>query len=121
MKKLRVAIYCRVANHDQLALTVQKQAMHNFAEATGYEVSEVICDTGSGTSVERPGIRRLYELADAKAIDAVLASGTSRYARCMTQLMGFVGDMKGRSVEVLAAEIGSLTAALGDWEKMQNR
>lgn len=108
MKKMRVAIYCRVANYDELALSCQEQAMRNFTGAMGHEVMEVIEDTGSGASMERASIRRLYELAGAKAIDAVLASGTSRYARAMVPLMGFVGDMRDMGVEVLAAEVGKL-------------
>lgn len=54
MKKMRVAVYCRVANQNQLALSCQEKAMRTFVEAKGHEVMEVIVDTGSGASMERP-------------------------------------------------------------------
>lgn len=120
MRKPRIAVYCRVANYDQVALDCQNRAMCGFAEAKGYEVSKVISDIGGGTRMERPGIRRLQELAKAGAVDAVLASSTSRYARGMMNLMDFARDMADKGVEVLAADVGSVTAVLGDWERILN-
>lgn len=99
MRRLRVAVYCRVANYDELALSCQEQAMRKFASAKGYDVMEVVVETGSGTSMERAGIRRLYELAGAQAIGAVPASGTSRYAR-VGPLMGFIGKVGSGPAEV---------------------
>lgn len=120
MKKLRVAIYCRVANHDQLTLASQKGCVEHYASDYGYEIMESMSDTGSGNSLDRPGIRRLCELADARAVDAVIATCPSRYARNMLLLMDFMRDMNDKEVEGLTVSNGSLTGMLGDLEKIAN-
>lgn len=88
------------------------EPLEHYASANGYEVLETISDARSGASLERPGIQRLCELVDTGAVDAVLATCVSRYARNMVELVGFIRGMKDKGVDVLSASHGSLTAIL---------
>lgn len=112
MKKLKVAVYCRVANYNELTVLCQQNCLEHYASANGYEVLETISDMGSGASLERLGIRRLCDLVDTVAVDAIVATTPSRYARNTLALVGFVGKMKDKGVEVITVSNGSLTAIL---------
>lgn len=53
---MKVAIYLRVANEDQAALTLQESCMKLWAAQQGHEIVDVFRDMMPGTSLERPGL-----------------------------------------------------------------
>ena len=54
-KKLRMAIYCRVGNIDQLSLESQKEYLCRYANEKGYDNLEFYTDSGlSGLNYSRP-------------------------------------------------------------------
>lgn len=82
---MKVAVYCRVASSDlsgDLSLARQEQACREYVERRGWELNMVYTDSGqSGTNLDRPGWRRLLDVASSGAFDAVLATDPDRFGR----------------------------------------
>ena len=86
MEQVRAVLYARVSTDEQArsgySIDDQKRTLLDHAEREGWQVVEVIEDDGfSGATPTRPGIRRIYELAEAGEIDVVLATKRDRYFR----------------------------------------
>ncbi len=82
----RVAPYFRVSTDEQAksgySIPDQRRILRERAASEGWTVVEEIADDGySGASPDRPGVRRIYELAEAGEIDAVIATKRDRYFR----------------------------------------
>lgn len=81
------AIYARVSTEDQgrgFSISTQIEACQKLADQEGYSVPEshLLIDEGiSGTTMERPGLRRLRELVNTKAIAAVIVYDPDRLSR----------------------------------------
>ena len=84
MEKKKVVLYCRSAVEDQenKSLNTQEQALIKYAKAQNYEIVETIKESCGGLDLNRPGINKLYEIADNGKADAVIAKNISRYGRC---------------------------------------
>jgi site-specific DNA recombinase len=78
------AIYARVSTEDQgkgFSIPTQIEACQKLAEREGYTVPEthLLIDEGlSGTTMDRPGLRRLRALVTTKAIAAVIVYDPDR-------------------------------------------
>jgi site-specific DNA recombinase len=83
------AVDARVSTDDQgkgFSIPTQIEAYQKLAEREGYTVpkSHVLVDEGiSGTTMERPGLRRLRELVTMKAIAAAIVYDLDRLSRKM--------------------------------------
>jgi DNA invertase Pin-like site-specific DNA recombinase len=72
-------IYARLSTEDQgkgFSIPTQIEACQKLAECEGYTVPEahVLIDEGlSGTTMERPGLRKLRDLVNTRTIQAVIA------------------------------------------------
>lgn len=120
-KPKRVAIYCRVATDDQqdTALEAQAQSLRVYAEARGYEIVGVIKENAGGRTLDRPGIREIYEMAGRRAMDAVLAKSISRYTRGPAlEFIGFIEKMADMGVIAATAQEGNLRDILPALRKM---
>ena len=102
-KGKRAAIYCRVANRDEMALADQIETMQNFvADSEGWTLAGVYKDeVPSAAMSERSGLQNL--LADAKAhtFDIVAVRSLSRIARSQDLLTSVYGTLKENGVEVI--------------------
>jgi len=98
---MRVVLYCRVASPDQAnaGLESQEQCLRKYAEEQGYEITGVIEETGSGLSMDRPGIREIYAKAEQGAMDRVLAQSLCRYTRApASEFFGFIKALAGMGI-----------------------
>jgi site-specific DNA recombinase len=81
------AIYARVSTEDQgkgFSIPTQIEACQKLAEREGYTVPEayVLIDEGfSGTTMDRPHLRKLRDLVTARAIMAVVVYDSDRLSR----------------------------------------
>ena len=68
MEKKKVALYCRVAcnNQNNDVLDDHEQTLKKYAEAQNYEIVETIKEFGGGLDLNRPGINKIYEIADGR-------------------------------------------------------
>ena len=82
----RVALYARVSTEDQArygySLPSQLEACRKYAEERGWTVvAEVSEDGVSGATLDRPGLDRIRDMAQAKRIDAVIVYDLDRLSR----------------------------------------
>jgi site-specific DNA recombinase len=81
------AIYARVSTEDQgkgFSIPTQLEACQKLADREGYAVPEtnILIDEGiSGTTMERPGLRKVRALVNAKAVTAVIVYDPDRLSR----------------------------------------
>ena len=81
------AIYARVSTEDQgkgFSIPTQIEACQKLAEREGYTVPESHCliDEGiSGTTMDRPGLRKLRDLVNTHAITGVIVIDPDRLSR----------------------------------------
>src|SRR5690348_4065607 len=82
---MRSAIYLRVSTdgqeRDGTSLDSQEAACRAFARDAGWRVVEIIRDTASGYTLDRPGMERLRGLLRDGAADVVLAHAVDRLSR----------------------------------------
>lgn len=100
--------YVRVSTEEQASagygLEAQEKAIRAFAESQGYELVEVVADAGvSGAKrpEDRPGFRRVLELAEQKAFSILLVWKFDRLARNLTYAVTTVNTLRERYGVVL--------------------
>lgn len=101
---IKIAFYLRVSREDadsrtgvipeSYSITNQRNLLYQFITSQPqFEDSAVIeiCDDGfSGTNMERPGMIKLLELAQAKKVDCIIFKDFSRFARNYLDLNDYV-------------------------------
>lgn len=93
--------YVRVSTDEQAAagygLEAQEHAIRAFAESQGYELLDVILDSGVSGSTrpsDRPGFARVMELADEQAFSILLVWKFDRLARSLEYAVTTVNGMQ---------------------------
>jgi len=129
---LRVALYIRVSTGEQAqsgySIPDQERTLLDHAKREGWHVVETIVDNGwSGATDDRPGLRRIYELAEAGQIDAVLATKRDRFFRHRLYRLLIDRDMEEHGVRLVSLtdtgnRIGDgVQDDYADWEREQIR
>ncbi len=103
----RVALYFRVSTDEQAksgySIPDQRRTLRERATSEGWEVVEEIADDGySGATLDRPGIWRIYELAEAGEIDLVLATKRDRFFRNRLYRLEMDRDLKDQGVTLVS-------------------
>lgn len=88
---IRAAVYARVSTQDQardgVSMDEQVKRCRAYASARGWKVAQVLRDGGaSGKDLDRPGARRLLELVESKAVQAVVVFKLDRLTRSLRDL-----------------------------------
>jgi site-specific DNA recombinase len=105
----RAALYARVsterqASDDKTSLDEQILALRKYAEANSYRIVAEIPEEVSGRKQDTDGLRQLYELAEAGAIDAVLVYKWNRLARTVKRFETLMAAMKLAGVDVVSLD-----------------
>jgi site-specific DNA recombinase len=101
------AIYARVSSDKQRedkTIASQTAALITFAESQGYSVSEALIfedDGYSGTSLVRPGLERVRDLAAEGQLDAVLVYAPDRLSRKYAYQVLLVEELARHGVETV--------------------
>ncbi len=100
-------LYARVSTDEQgrtgYSIPDQFRELRALAAREGHEIVEEIVDDGySGGDPDRPGLKRILELADGKQIDLVLAAKRDRFFRSRLYRLLYERDLKERQVELRA-------------------
>jgi site-specific DNA recombinase len=103
----RAVLYARVSTDEQAekgySISDQLRTLRDHAAREGYDVVDEIVDDGySGADLNRPGLRRIMELAEAEAVDIVLAAKRDRFFRSRLYRLMWDQDMAELGVELLA-------------------
>src|SRR6266850_213039 len=101
------AIYARVSTEDQgkgFSIPTQIEACQKLAEREGYTVPEayVLIDEGiSGTTMDRPGLRRLRELVQTQALAAAIVYDPDRLSRNLGHQLLLAEEFERANVQML--------------------
>src|SRR5262249_35605007 len=106
--KKRVAVYVRVSTDGQ---TVENQLrdLRAAAKRHGWQIAEVFDDNGiSGAKPrdERPGLRRLMQGVARREFDMVAAWAVDRLGRSLQDLVGFLGELHAKDVDLYLHQQG---------------
>ena len=126
----RAVLYARVSTDEQAkrgySIPDQLKELRREAQHRDYHVIEEIIDDGySGATLERPGLKRVIELAEAGACDVVLASKRDRYFRSRLKRLLMDEDFKEYGVSLAALndtgnKIGDgVQDDFAEWEREQ--
>ena len=100
---MRCVIYARVSTDAQeregTSLDTQEAACTEYARKEGWTVvEEVLRDTASGFTLERPGMERVRALAASGKVDVILAHALDRLSRKQTHVAILVEEMEQHGV-----------------------
>jgi site-specific DNA recombinase len=101
------AIYARVSTEDQgkgFSIPTQIEACQKLADREGYTVHEshILVDEGiSGTTMDRPGLRKLRDLVNAHAISAVNVYDPDRLSRNLGHQLLLAEEFERADVKLL--------------------
>jgi DNA invertase Pin-like site-specific DNA recombinase len=102
----RVAIYVRVSTDGQ-TVENQKRELEAVATRHGWEVAGVFSDHGiSGAKEKRPAFARLVQGIARKDFDAVAAWSVDRLGRSLQHLLGFLGELRAKGVDLYLHQQG---------------
>jgi DNA invertase Pin-like site-specific DNA recombinase len=106
MSARRVALYVRVSTADQTVANQQRE-LEAVAKRHGWEVVEVFADQGvSGAKDRRPALDRLRQGIVRKDFDVVAAWSVDRLGRSLQHLLGFLGELKAKSIDLYLHQQG---------------
>lgn len=101
------AIYARVSSEDQVkgfSIPTQIESCHALAKRGGYTVEEsyILVDEGiSGTTMDRPHLRRLRELVTTQAITAAIVYDPDRLSRNLGHRLLLAEELDQAAVKLL--------------------
>jgi site-specific DNA recombinase len=101
------AIYARVSTEDQgkgFSIPTQIEGCQKLAEREGYTVPEshLLIDEGlSGTTMERPGLRKVRDLVNTQAIAAVIVIDPDRLSRNLGHQLLLAEEFERAGVKLL--------------------
>jgi DNA invertase Pin-like site-specific DNA recombinase len=101
-KPKRVALYVRVSTDGQ-TVDNQRRELEAVVERHGWQIVETFEDSGvSGakTRAERPAMRRLMEGIARRDFDMVAAWSVDRLGRSLQDLIGFLGEMHAKGIDL---------------------
>lgn len=105
----RVAIYARVSTDKSQTVENQLRELHEVAQRQGWIVSAVFTDEGiSGAKGrdQRPGFDALLKAIARREIDLVAAWAVDRIGRSLPDLVGFLGDLNAKGVDLYLHQQG---------------
>lgn len=111
---MRTILYLRVSTHEQaesgLGLEAQEARLRDECKHRGWRVHAVIRDEGiSGSTLDRPGLKRALEMLAAGRADVLLVSKLDRLSRSVIDfhelLQWFKVDMRDE-VKLVALDLG---------------
>jgi DNA invertase Pin-like site-specific DNA recombinase len=108
----RVALYLRVSTAEQ-SVENQQRELEAVAERHGWNVVAVFADAGvSGTKGrdQRPGYDRLCHGIARREFDQVAAWSVDRLGRSLQNLVGFLGELHAKGVDLYLHQQGLDTA-----------
>lgn len=134
---MRAILYCRVSTNEQaesgLGLAAQESRLRDECKHRGWRVHVVIRDEGiSGSTIDRPGLKRALEMLAAGRADVLLVTKLDRLSRSVIDfhelLQWFKVDMRDQ-VKLVALDLGidtstaagelvaGLMATIAQWER----
>jgi DNA invertase Pin-like site-specific DNA recombinase len=108
MTTRRVALYVRVSTDGQTTEN-QRQELQAVADRHGWNIVEVFQDrgvSGAKSREERPAMRRLMHGVARRDFDMVAAWSVDRLGRSLQDLVGFLGEIHSKGVDLYLHQQG---------------
>ena len=109
MEKLKVAMYCRVANKETTkedsAIEVQKKMLNDYLKnnVKGIKFREFYIDNGfSGTNYNRPEFRRMIKDIEENRINTIIVKDLVRFGRTNNTLQRIDGFKKKYNINFIS-------------------
>lgn len=106
-KKYRVALYCRVASADQLALEMQRDSLVSYAVDSGFEKDtfKIYTDNGySGLNFDRPAFSEMERDIGAGIIGAVIVLDISRIGRTL-EMWKWIARLRDKRIAFVSSDM----------------
>lgn len=101
--KMNVATYTRVStNKREQKPEVQVQELRRYCKARRFKVTHEIMDRATGSTDERPGLKRLLKLVRAREVDAVIVVKLDRLFRSLKHLVNTLSEFEALGVKFIA-------------------
>ena len=118
-KKLKVAIYCRVASESQYAVDSQKAELTRYALSLGYDNLAYYEDNGaSGLTLDRSGFKQMDSDIQSGRIGAVLVKNISRIGRKPLQTTHWIDCIIDKGIPFISMTDPYERLALPDMERI---
>jgi DNA invertase Pin-like site-specific DNA recombinase len=104
----RVALYVRVSTDGQ-TVSNQQQELEAVAERNGWAIAKVCADrgvSGAKTREQRPAMRQLMIAIARREVDMVAAWSVDRLGRSLQDLIGFLGELHAKGVDLYLHQQG---------------
>ncbi len=102
---MKIAIYARVSSETQAkegTIDSQIEALRDYAKTHDLDIAHECLDDGfSGTTLDRPGLDQLRDLAQTGCIEGVLILSPDRLSRKQANQIILMEEFKKRNVQVL--------------------
>jgi DNA invertase Pin-like site-specific DNA recombinase len=100
---MNVATYSRVStNKREQKPEVQVQELRRYCKARRFKVTHEIMDRATGSTDERPGLKRLLKLVRAREVDAVIVVKLDRLFRSLKHLVNTLSEFEALGVKFIA-------------------
>ena len=99
---MKAAIYLRVANKDQTALSNQENHLRLWAAEQRHEVVDVFYDMAPGTSLDRPGLQALIRKLDAGSFEVVAVQSFDRLVRGTDLISPLAEKFRASGIKIVA-------------------
>lgn len=106
---MRAIIYARVSTEDQgdnFSIPSQIAAARRYAAERGWQVVAELSDTMSGALLDRPALRQVRDLIQARAVDAVIVYALDRLSRNVAHMLLLRDEMHSNNVQLHAVTRG---------------
>lgn len=110
----RAWIYCRIDAPEDThgALKGQRKQLMDYAEQMGFTVVGSSDDLASAKSLERPGLKRMMESAQAGMFDALLVHNVSRIGRDTYRTIEYLERLGQMGIQTYSPQEGILDFTL---------
>lgn len=110
MEHKRAWIYCRIDAPEDThgALKEQRKQLMDYADQMGFEVAGCSEDMAAGSSFDRPGLKRLTEVAKRGDVDILIVHNLSRIGRDVCEAMEYLNRLEQMAIAVYSPLEGRL-------------
>ena len=103
----KTALYCRTAQQCDYGIDSQKERLTRFANENGYSNTAWYIDNGeSGTTLDRPAMKRLIEDIREGVIHTVVVTGCDRIARGFATMAAWVRLLQETDARCISSDGG---------------
>ena len=106
----RAWVYCRIDAPEDThgAIKEQRKLLMDYADQMGFPVVGCSEDLASGMELNRPGLKRVTEAAQAGNVDVLLVQNISRIGRDTCRVMEYLEQLRQRGITVYSPMEGKL-------------